>query len=387
MASLPLSACADARCARVRLRVSRRSAAAARRGSVFAGRLAAQAAAAARSDPRNARARRALVAAETAGDARRRLVFFRRRRVAARRNARRRIRSGRAGRRDRRARSGVQALARLGPCAPGAQRAGILQRPDQREDARRSRSHWPGQHDRLRDPAAARVPKPGVAAARRAADRKRRARRHRRARLAVRLGARHHARIRLHAARRRAGISDPAPQPSPRRRRCRCERACTVAAACDRDRFGRDRVPGVLRVGRERPAPARSVHDRGSSRRGLLDALSTAVRAADALSRCGRHPGRGRRARRDRSRAAPDVAAMAARDRRARRALARARPDLGKRSRRADAGAGGSVDSRREASWRARRTGRALPARVEGARSRSAARALANRSNRASPRS
>ena len=70
--------------ARARRRVSRRSAAAARRGSRLARGDAAEAAAAARSDAGNARARRALVAAEAAGDARRRLVLVRRRGVAAR---------------------------------------------------------------------------------------------------------------------------------------------------------------------------------------------------------------------------------------------------------------------------------------------------------------
>ena len=263
-------------------------------------------------------------------------------------------------------RSGVRSVARCGRRASRNQRAGLFQRADQREDARRSRSHRRGQHDRLHPAAAARVSKPRAAAARRAADRERRARRHRRARVAVRLGARHHARVRVHAARRRAGISDPAPEPSPRGRRRRA-RACAHSGRCSRPRSSRPRS----RISRSsRRASAGSNSSRCSRSRACSSPVSRRAICLphvlpSRLSRCGRQsPAIARCARVHRSRAAPGVAAVAARDRCAARALASAGSDVGERSRRADAGAGRSADPRCEAARRARRARRALSARA-----------------------
>ncbi len=197
----------------------------------------------------------------------------------------------------------------------------------------------------------------------RLAARQRSRRRPRSGQRAIRLRARHHARVRLHAARRGAGLSAASLEPPPPRRRARARRGRPVAHARHGHRQHVRRVSDVL-VQRRHGTAATCVFHRDRARGGRFDRALCAAARHDAGTARLRPVARARAARAShRYAAAADVGGGRARRRVRRRDNAGAATVLGERLERADAGARGFARARSRAARRAWRRRHAPSAR------------------------
>ena len=245
----------------------------------IAGRLRRRAVDRARSDVADADTRGTLAAGERAAPRIRRLVRRGRRACAARRrDARAGVRSRRPTSRARRARRGVRGRGRPGRHDADGERRRQLLGAHGSADAQRGRKPGALGDGRHAVGSAGRVSAPRRPDLERLAARERSRRRPRSGQRAIRLRARHHARVRLHAARRRAGLSAASLEPPPPRRRARARRGRPVAHARHGHREHVRRVPDVLVQRRHGTAAARVFHrDRARGRR-LDRALCAAAR-------------------------------------------------------------------------------------------------------------
>ncbi len=309
---------------------------------------------AARSDARAAQAAAALATDAGAAPRVRRLVRSRRSaRVADRCHASAGVRSGPSATRARRARSRSVAGGWRATCADGRQRRWQVFCAHGGAHARASAGTWYGSDHRHGPVAARRLPQFRQPRSERSAAGERSCCWHGRSQRDLRHGARHYARVRLHADRRCAGLSAASAQSPPPGSGARGNRSGLVADARDRCREHVHRVSHFHVLRRDRPRAARVLH--GGFARGRWS--DDAVRAAGAD---GAHRPRLRRFAFPRpTRGAHRYAATDALDStRARRGSARSRDVraaslLGKRPLATHAGAARSADDRSAVALRA----------------------------------